>query len=671
MAKDKRNIKKIIENRYKFASLEQGDLFDRFAYYRQLWKSYMSDPAGYPWDYQYFNPLVFSTLRSFVSRTVSGNIGVDLQAWNEQDADKEDTNKKTIEWELQEDDTFLKSAQFVFQAGLYGRGFRETGWLYEKEKIIEEVDENDNVTRKVQISPMVNRATSTIIRPFDVFIANRNITDLQKQPWIIILRWRTIAGMQKINEERGYEVYKNLKKLKDKNVFVQFIDYGSDVMYYDTSDMPREYATIPVLQMWDRDMGTVQEKVRGLDDFLLRDEENPFYHGNYPLLSIPFFPEDDNFWSPGLVQPVADLQTGMNSVLNQYMTNARQQLNNMWITSDDQIPPWEFVSRPNGVIHTKGDIGQLKEVEHKDITQQSLAMMNEIKTEFQRGTSVNDMTMLGLPVKGKGAAAQQMQEDSLDQNLKFFMTIFEQNGTKELIKQFLQLNAQYITDEQKIAISGKQYASLDPKDISAAFTPIITPYSTLPKNNMIRLQNLENVVTIISKLGVKSNLSPLIREIMHVVGITDGDEVLPADFDEALSENEALDKGRYVHAAFTDNHAIHKIIHYKDLMDKEAKLDKTAITNRKKHIDEHTLWEVLAANVAKAEQQFNQQQQGGQPGQGQPPAPGQPQAPGQPNPPGQQVIRRAPTSQRGVTASIGQQLSKTIRKPSLPIPIGQ
>lgn len=627
----------VIDNRFKFSKDQQNDIFDDFARFRALWLSKLVDQTGWPWDYTLFNPLVFSTLRSFVARTATGQIGINLQAWNEEERPKTKINQSLVEWEFQEVELQLKLSKAIFSAGLYGKGFLETGWFFEKERSVEEEDDKGNVQRKFMIAPKINRADLANLRVYDLFVANRNIAELQKQPWIIIRRYRTIAELQKINDMRGGDVY-DLKQVKDKgkDLFVRFVDYGRDVMYTDNSDIPFENGVLETLEMWDGEEGKVYESVRNHREIVIREEDNPFYHNQYPIADITFFPQDDEFWTTGLVRPMEDLQMGMNAIFNQYLTNARQQMNNMWITGDVRIPDWEFISRPNGVIHVVGNIDQIKEVQHKDITGQAQTMMNTLKDDINRTTGINDYLAMGTPDKGKkGAAALELEENNLDQNLKLFMAHIEQKTVKELTKQFLAMNKQYITSDQTIRIAGRhgyKNAEIKPDDVSAAFDPIVIPNSSIPKNPMVRAQNLEALMQMAKdEQKVQINTSPIWKELISSMGLTDLDEIVPDDRDEALEENDMLIKGIDVEVEVSDNHQVHKTVHQFALI--SQKLDQAATKRIVEHIKQHDLWQLaqdpnlidkLTGNPQIPNQPTTTQQQPqiGQ-GQQQPPQPGQ------------------------------------------------
>jgi hypothetical protein len=595
-----KSLATVVQNRFKFAKDQQQTLFEDYARFRQLWRSkIVGTSEEYPWDYALFHPMVFSTVRSFVSRVATGNVGFTLQAWNEKSRPKTEINKSLLEWEIQECEFFLKVARWVFSAVLYGKGFMETGWLYRKERKIVEEEEKDGKTktkREFLIAPMINRADLSNVRVFDMVVANRNIPDLQKQPWIGQHRWVTLGELEDENEAQGKEVYKNLKKIRKDKMFVTFVDYGQDVAK--SQDLTKDElraGVIHLMRHWDRSMGTEVEIVADHNEFTVKEDENKFYHGEYPYSDLTFFPEDDEFWSTGAIMPIEDLQIALNSVLNQYMTNARQQMNNMWITDDAKIPPWEFISRPNGVIHKNG--GELKEVQHKDITNISLNMMAEIKTAIQRTTGISDtMSMGAIQERVRGAAMLQQETDNLNENLRLFMGMLEQVGIKKIAEHFLKNNQQFITSEQTIKITGRHgysHVSLKPDDVSCEFDPIIIPESTIPKNNVVRAQNLQNTLAMAQKeQKVNINTTPIWRELVSVQGLSDLDEIVPDDTDEAYEENDLLKKGQPVECEPNDNHDRHIAVHQYCLIAEELKGN---VAQRFiDHIKQHKLWKLAA-----------------------------------------------------------------------------
>lgn len=591
----------LTEDRFKFAYDQQQDLFTDFERFKNLWRSKILDDGSYPWDYNLFNPMVYSTVRTFVSRIATGNVGVNLQAWNEQQRPKTRINKSLLEWEFQEVDLFQIVSRWVFSTFLYGKGFTRDGWFFQKERVIEEEDEEGNKRREMVIAPKINRADLTNVRVFDMFVANRNIVTLQAQPWMVHRYYTTIPNLIKENIARGGDEkdgpYRRLKELKTQNWFIRDVDYGANVKSADEGGEKADRwrsGVLEILAMWDKDRGQVIETVKGHPDFTLREEDNPFYHGDYPYNDLTFFPEDDEFWSPGGVMPIEDLQIALNSTLNQVLTSGNQQLNNMWVQKEGgrPVPEWELVSRPNGIIH-----GDVEPVQHPDIMGAGEMIMGRLETMVQRTTGMTDQLTMGVAPKGtKGAAYLQLEQQNLDDNLKLFLTMLEQVGIKQIARHFLALNKQFITSNQIVKITGRHgysHMEIKPEDVSAEFDPIIIPESSLPRNPLIRAQNLMQVKEMAdNEQQLKINKAPIWKEIIDTLGLTDLDEIVPDDLGEALQENELIQKNVPVECEANDNHDTHIKVHQYVLI--AGELDAGAAERMMEHIKTHKRWKLAA-----------------------------------------------------------------------------
>jgi len=75
-------------------------------------------------------------------------------------------------------------------------------------------------------------------------------------------------------------------------------------------------------------------------------------------------------------------------------------------------------------------------------------------------------------------------------------------------------------------------------------------------------------------------------------GLTDMDEIVPDDKDEALEENDLLDKNIPVETEPNDNHEVHITIHQYDLL--TTKLAPDQVQRRVAHIEAHKKWRLAA-----------------------------------------------------------------------------
>lgn len=582
--------------RYRFAVDEHDKMFQDFARYKQLYKTAISDEADYPWEHTLVNPYIFSLVRTALSRMVGSIPSVRLQARNEKSRPNAKVNQSIIDWEFGQPDFFMKIVRMVFSSLMYGKGFVNVSWLYEKEvKIQEEDEEGKDVGVTKMIKPMENRAFITNIKCTNLMVANRNRPTIQEQPWVFETWYPTLGELRNINTSVGYDRYKNLDKLKNSGKGARQESYGFNVQMKEVSG-DSEMKVLKIIRMWDNQNERVIEMPASDDHLIIRDEENPYWHGMCPIAEVTCFPEDDDFWSMGFVQPEEDLVIALNSILNHYMDSADQELNPMWLQgSSVQIPEWELYSRPNGFVHVIGDVNQVKRLDKSSSSQVVQPMMTELKSTIQRTVGIGDFESTGTPMPGvRGAAAQANAAQQVDQGLQFLILIMEQTGVRQIGEMFKSLNVQYMTEEQEISLGGNNgatYMKIDPEKVSADFDVVPIPNSSKPRNPLIQQQNLQSFLGMSMKeQGVTIDRAPVYQKLLSVMGETDLDQVVPRDMDEAMEENRLIGAGILVDVEYNDNHAQHVTAH-QYFLGSEQDLSKKVVEALIKHIQNHELWE--------------------------------------------------------------------------------
>lgn len=396
-------IAQIVHSRFKTLKGDQEEIFDEVEVYHQMWRAVMTEDESYPWDYQLVDPVVFYLLRGMMARLNPEHMKVTLEARNERAQSYRKVNQAVVNWELSEMNKTLVFYRFLFRGLLAGRAYLSDGWRFEPAV---EVMAGEGRGRKVILRDIVNRADAKNVRFQDMFIPNRNIPDIDEQPYLIERVTMRFGDMLDDNETAGREIWKKkyLDKIRKGNLFATKIDYGVDLPDNDETvgDYSKEemfvrsqYVSLLKMQTKEGDVIWTPEK----EDWVLNTEEgNPYWHGHYPYISWTPFPEDDEFFSMGIVQPIADLQIAISSTLNQFLTNARKAGNPMWIAGSAaaQTPDWEFVNRPDGVVRVAGDINQVRQVEVKDNYRGLLEVRKELETTFERATSMSSLYMAGV-----------------------------------------------------------------------------------------------------------------------------------------------------------------------------------------------------------------------------------------------------------------------------------
>lgn len=557
----------IVESRYSSLKGKQADLFNQVEQYRQMYRSFMTSSDAYPWDYQLTDPQIFPLMRAYLARLNPSEAKVLLEG---QDPNRE-VNQQVINWEMNEILITQVLYRLMFSGFMAGKGYVKTGWKYEPALKIKENN------KEFIMKDITNRADIKSVRFSDMFIPNRNIPEMEEQPYIIERVSMRYGEMLDQNETDEYWKADVLKKIKEKNMFTNKVDFGVDLPEDDSdstkdkedSVLRSQYVKMICMHTHD---GEVFYTLENQKDFglLNKSTENPYWHGHYPYLDFTPFPEDDEFFTMGIVQPVADLQVSMSSVLNQLLTNARKAGNPMWIAGQGaaQTPDWAFVNRPDGIIRVTGDIGQVQPVKMNDTSGPLLNLRQELQVAFERGSSLSSLFSSGVastPQINKTATGAKIIEGNMDTNLQLLVSLFGAQILKRVGEHFLELNPQFITEKQSFEITGKegesQYITVDPSQISANFKVKATPERMLKESPALKqaaLLNLFTTLTTAKQSGAPINLRPVTEALVDAFPETE--EINNIVIDPEKTANEviaAVMKGfKPIPATYDDEHKI-------------------------------------------------------------------------------------------------------------------
>lgn len=602
-------VAKIITSRASELENNQQDVFDRVEFYHKLYRSAMDYDESYPWDYTLTDPVIFYLIRNYMSRLNPDGMNVRLSARKSSVTGLVDVNQSFVNWELSEMNKVLVLYRFLFRGLLAGRAYIKTGWKYEPAVTVK--TDNTGSERDIIMRDVVNRAYATNVRFQDILIPNQNIPDLYEQPYVIEKMSMRYGDMLKDNELQGKEVWnkKYLDLIKKHNIFDNKIKYGIDLPKEndvsnakdDAKFLNSRYVNVLKMQTLDGEVFyTLETKEK--DWILNKDTENPFWHGHYDYVTWTPFPEDDDYFSMGVVQPVSDLAVALTSTLNQYLTNARKAGSPMWIKGQgaSQTPDWQFVNRPDGVISVTGDINQIKQITTADTSQTMVNMRNELNNIFEKTAGMPSLYTSGIGNAqiNKTARGAQILDSNIDVNIQMLISLFGAEGLGNIGTHFLELNTQYITEEQEYKLTGKkgseQFGKIGPAETTANFDVYANPNTMLKTNPVTKQAQLLNFkATMDEEKDVKFDKTAVWGQIIESFPELDeiGSKLILNSEDIANEAIASLKKGIVpVVTPNEDHELIIKIVqkHILDMPDMDRRILQSFIdyiTEQKKYIE--------------------------------------------------------------------------------------
>lgn len=621
-------IASIITSRWRTLSGDYSDVMERNATYTDMYRSYLNFDESYPWDYTLVDPAIFQLLRTMMSRLNPDGARVNLLARNAKAAEFRERNQHAINWELSEMKKTLVFYRSILRGLIGGRSYLGTGWLFEPAvKIKSDIKGKEEFIMR----DMVNRATARNIRFEDLLPGNRNIPDFEEQPFILerlALRYGEMLDDNKRTDggNESDQIWKPdyLKKIGEKRMFIDKIEGGfdlpndaDDVRGIKTEDQYLRNQYVGIIKMSTKDgevFHTLSEQEKWILDV---SNANPYWHGHYPYLSFSPFPEDDEFYSQSMVQPLEDLEIALTSSLNQFMTNARKAANPMWIAGQtaSQTPDWQFVNRPDGVIRVVGDAQQVRQVTTADTSNLMNNLSQNLNTLFEKSSSISALYSAGVSSTSqmnKTATGAKVIDANIDLNMQMLVSLFGAQILSGIGTHFLELNAQYITEEQEIRITGENnggFIRLSPQEITANFDVVANPDTITKTSPVVRQASLLNLKsTMDSEKNVKLDTKPVWKAIFaSYPEIEEIDEDIIIDPEtQADMAIETIMRGLEPTVTYNQDHKVIRQIVQVFVMSNQDELSDDQIIAFSKYIDKLSVWIDAGKQVITMQQQEDQ-----------------------------------------------------------------
>lgn len=574
----KTNLPDIIRRRYqKSKEISQG-VFDKVEVNKNLYKGILNVDDTYEWDYSLVDPHVFPLVRNYLSRSNPTMSAIRLDVRRDTDYLVRQVNQSFVNWEVGELMATTLFYRMYFSAYLAGRGYIKTGWKYEKAIEIQEKDEQGNVTRTKILRDITNRATAEFVRFNNILVPDRNQPDLQKQPFIIELIQQNVGEMLDENEylethgDKPYWDKKFLEKLKKSGVTDKLLDYEMERATDADSDDELAYraASVAMMCMHTADGKVFYMPIEGEDKIVNTDTNNRYWHGHYPYIDFCPFPEDDEYFNVALVDIVGDLQIAATEVLNQTLTNIRQINNDMWVvgSAGAQTPDWAFRKRPDGVIRVMGDASQVQQIRTQDNTRPAILMGDTLGTKIEKAGGIGSLYSSGTAGNSsinQTARGAQIIDQNIDTNMKMIIDLFGEQVLKKLGEHFLELNAQYVTEEQTFSVTGKrnvrELMTIKPEEINANFIVSVNTEKIQKQTPASRQASLQNSITVLQDIATRSqgaiqvDLTPAVEALIDATPEMEnvGDIVLTID-EKSKRDIGSIERGQMPEILIRDSH---------------------------------------------------------------------------------------------------------------------
>lgn len=290
----------------------------------ELFRSYL-DEKKWPYQSLVFDPRIYTAIFEKTSRllarkpkgrlvpreggdTLGAYVSNELLNFQWDDNERVNNMPMVAKWGLMDQN-----------ARKYGAAFAVVKWHYET------VVDRKNKERKVwydgpDFIPWNNR--DVLCDPSNSTIKN----------WVQIRDYVTIQDLKSVNDTaKSKPIYKNLDLLmksleerggdrRDSNYTSKNLSVKNLSDYKGSDDV---YKTIEIITEYRKDRWITFAPKHGI---ILRDIENPYDHGQIPVVMLKYYPVDDDIYGLSEIEPVEKLQKAINSLVCQYIDSVNMGL---------------------------------------------------------------------------------------------------------------------------------------------------------------------------------------------------------------------------------------------------------------------------------------------------------------------------------------------------------
>ncbi|KKM34716.1 hypothetical protein LCGC14_1565160 [marine sediment metagenome] len=518
----------------------------------KLYRSY-AERKTWPHNVNLFIPLVWSTVESFLPRLVVQKPTILVESRGDENIDAAAFHRQLLEYQWQELKIPKLIEEWEKEALIYGTGIVKVGWETKKmtRKFNSPTGEGGEVAEMIETDFVVKD------RPFISLVAIENFYPEPGSPDVVEARFvierskKTFWELEALGKELGWNMGV-IKKLKDK----QFTD--TDVHGEDSAKLEREttFGTSDSkmakheAKIWEFEVLEYWEDGRYCifltdPEVVLKNDYNPFWHGNKPYLRIVDNALPGEFYGVGEPEVLQSLAIELNALHNLRLENVERSVFQMFkVRIGAPITQSMTKFKPQGIIW----VNQQDDIEPLFQGQPSIALSREedgLRTWAQIATGANDNfqgqqadkteTATGASILAQAAASRV--------GMKFFQLATA--GLEPLGEMLIALNEQHMKPENAISIvgpEGQAHVKLGPAQLAtggALLSVKLDIGATDPINREMKLQKDMNLLSIFMQLYGDPNhpaIQALIKRILDLGDIHIDEELLAVRPDPANVE---------------------------------------------------------------------------------------------------------------------------------------
>lgn len=504
------------QSRQKRAESDQEQMFQKFNEWYKMMYAIRDDRNAAPWRSKIHIPILSTKAWNLISKFAQQEPGFEVKVRNDdaEDLDVEQLEnvaekvQRKLEYDYHnpelEQPVRFKIHDCLVDAVVAGTGLAKVPYVRKKKdqyshmikgKYDYEKDRRDTL--------LVGYNDIEPVNIFNVFVAP-SATSLQQSPWVIIKEFKSLADLKKTNESFGVEIYKNLSALEgvkaDSDPQAELKKARQNLTSdQDPISADQTVDLIPIFECYERATNTICTYAAKSNDkggsqrwLKIREQQNPYWHGKYPLVAFYVRRRPFSFWGESIFETTDRLQAAADDIFNHYMDNWNLSIDGM-IMIDETSQVADYLVEPGGELVYSGE--QPKQFRFPEPNPNQLTLvMNEIQKAIEQATISNYAT--GTPVSGldktQGTARGTLAILEAATDMIQFMRDNFTTAIKQIGEMWLSNNRQFVNFDFEVPVLKDNKMTeeiLTPEELQLQMELRIDDMSMQPISDMQRKEN--------------------------------------------------------------------------------------------------------------------------------------------------------------------------------------
>ena len=398
---------------------------------------------------------------------------------NDGDRERAANVQTLLDWQMNDrmDLPRIISQQVMGSLVVYGTAVTYTGWLV-RSRLRRKNQQVEETLRDSQGQPLLDARGQNLYYPSTKLEASRElIYDDPIVSSISLYDFFIDPEADRIEDARylGHKEYVTMSQLKDLESQGHYhIDWdklqSGDPENQNALEDPDEPGLYLLHHYWEDQRHVV---ILGRSQCAL-DEENPFWHGEYPYDKCCFVPLPGEFYGMGVPEILAGLQDELNTSRNQRIDYNSMSLRRMWkLRKGCGLTNSDLIWRQNGILQVE-NMDDVQEINLQGLPADAFANENTIKQDMQDATGCYDIVM-GLGYANETATTTMTRDNNASLRFKTVVNAVVKDIMLPVARKIIALDRQFLREERAFRLLDQPSMNvfqLDPSDLGADYDVI-------------------------------------------------------------------------------------------------------------------------------------------------------------------------------------------------------